>query len=96
MCKFAVVWVAWFNNERLHESLGDIPPVEYEQLHATRSPIAGDGSVAATISPRAADGLRTRRLERADSETAVDGPFEPGHATRARTVLAQAATEVVQ
>lgn len=23
-----VEWVAWFNNERLHESLGDIPPAE--------------------------------------------------------------------
>ena len=24
----------WFNHDRLHESLGDIPPVEYEQRHA--------------------------------------------------------------
>jgi putative transposase len=29
-----VVWVAWFNHDRLHSSLGDIPPVEYEQRHA--------------------------------------------------------------
>jgi putative transposase len=29
-----VEWVAWFNNERLHESLGDIPPAEVEALHA--------------------------------------------------------------
>ena len=29
-----VEWVAWFNNERLHESLGDIPPAEFEALHA--------------------------------------------------------------
>jgi Integrase core domain len=28
-----VEWVAWFNHQRLHEALGDIPPVEYEQLH---------------------------------------------------------------
>jgi putative transposase len=28
-----VEWVAWFNHDRLHESLGDIPPVEFEQLH---------------------------------------------------------------
>jgi transposase InsO family protein len=29
-----VEWVAWFNTERLHESLGDIPPAEFEALHA--------------------------------------------------------------
>ena len=31
-----VEYVAWFNNERFHTSLGDIPPAEYEQQHATR------------------------------------------------------------
>ena len=29
-----VAWVAWFNHDRLHSSLGDIPPVEFEQRHA--------------------------------------------------------------
>ncbi len=27
-----VEWVAWFNNERLHESLDDLPPAEFEAL----------------------------------------------------------------
>jgi putative transposase len=31
-----VAYVAWFNNQRLHESLGDIPPAEHEQLHEFR------------------------------------------------------------
>ena len=31
-----VAYVAWFNNTRLHEALGDIPPIEFEQLHAPR------------------------------------------------------------
>ena len=32
--EFAVVaYVAWFNNDRLHEALGDIPPAEFEALH---------------------------------------------------------------
>jgi transposase InsO family protein len=29
-----VEWVAWFNNDRLHESLGDLPPAEFETLAA--------------------------------------------------------------
>jgi putative transposase len=31
-----VEWVAWFNNERLHEALGDRPPAEVEALYAAR------------------------------------------------------------
>lgn len=31
-----VQWVAWFNNDRLHESLGDLPPAEFEALAASR------------------------------------------------------------
>ena len=31
-------WVHWFNNQRLHGYLDDIPPVEYEDIyHAERS-----------------------------------------------------------
>ncbi len=42
-----VEWVAWFNNDRLHESLGDIPPAEFEQTalsatttHEPASPVS--------------------------------------------------------
>src|SRR5699024_3780009 len=31
--KATASWVHWFNNERLHSSIGDIPPLEYEQNH---------------------------------------------------------------
>jgi putative transposase len=31
-----VEYIAWFNHDRLHESLGDIPPVEFEALHDRR------------------------------------------------------------
>jgi transposase InsO family protein len=31
-----VEYLGWFNHDRLHESLGDIPPVELEALHAPR------------------------------------------------------------
>ena len=33
-----VEWVAWFNNERLHGSLGDLPPAEFEALYASTVP----------------------------------------------------------
>jgi putative transposase len=31
-----VEYVAWFNNERLHSALGDIPPAEYEEVESRR------------------------------------------------------------
>ena len=31
-----VEYISWFNNDRLHESLGDIPPAEFEQAHRDR------------------------------------------------------------
>jgi putative transposase len=31
-----VEYISWFNHDRLHESLGDIPPVEVEALHDRR------------------------------------------------------------
>jgi putative transposase len=32
-----VEWVAWFNTQRLHESLDDVPPVEFEALYARQA-----------------------------------------------------------
>ena len=38
-------WVHWYNHDRLHSSIGDVPPVEYEQTHydsthGTDNPVA--------------------------------------------------------
>ena len=30
-------WVHWYNTERLHSSIGDIPPVEYEEIYYDRT-----------------------------------------------------------
>jgi putative transposase len=37
-----VEYIAWFNHQRLHEALGDIPPAEYELLHQFRYAAATD------------------------------------------------------
>jgi putative transposase len=34
-------WVHWFNHERLHGTLGDIPPAEFETLHYAALTAAG-------------------------------------------------------
>ena len=44
--KLAVVeYIGWYNNARLHESLGDIPPAEYEQAHTDREAITLVGAM---------------------------------------------------
>jgi transposase InsO family protein len=32
-----VEYLGWFNHTRLHESLGDVPPAEFEALYATQN-----------------------------------------------------------
>ena len=58
-----VAYVAWFNNDRLHEALGDIPPLEFEQRHALQAATHPNGSVAA-LAPKVPDRLHAPRLER--------------------------------
>ena len=29
-------WIGFYNDERLHEALGDLPPAEYEELNIKR------------------------------------------------------------
>ena len=81
-----VEYVGWFNHSRLHEALGDIPPLEFEQRFAAQALISGNGSVAALPS-RAADrlyALADQRERARDSETALSGttdhrPASPAH-----------------
>ena len=48
-----IEWVGWYNHERLHESLGDIPPVEFEAAAASDAPIsANDRSRRSLPGPR--------------------------------------------
>jgi putative transposase len=49
-----VEYISWFNNDRLHESLGDIPPAEFEALHDDRPPPAC-ARPSGSLRPAAAD-----------------------------------------
>ena len=69
-----VQYIGWFNHERLHSALGDIPPAEFEALHARRiATDHPDGSVEA-LSPVRSDGLTTRRLSPASTRNPVHAP----------------------
>ena len=60
-----VEWIGWFNHQRLHEALGDLPPAEFEALHAARQaltgPIQDNGSVA-QVAPRTLERLPAARI----------------------------------
>jgi putative transposase len=80
-----VEYVGWFNHDRLHEALGDLPPIEFEQRHAPNTPISGNGSVA-VLSPRPADRLYAARLEHeraSNPEPALSAATDPRPASPA-------------
>ena len=87
-----VEYVSWFNHERLHESLGDIPPVEFEALHA---PHPVNGSVT-PLSPKAADGLRTRRLSTAGVDLVANGLVLAENALAVQTPDARTAPQALK
>src|SRR5438552_16707082 len=71
-----VEYVGWFNNARLHESLGDIPPVEYEQRWRALAAANGrdpDTQVVAAIPAGAAEGLTAPRLLAVGAEKVANG-----------------------
>jgi Integrase core domain len=57
----------WYNPRRRHSTLGYLSPVEFERYHAELSQHALEASISANgsvpaISPKATDGLTTRRV----------------------------------
>jgi putative transposase len=87
-----VAWVAWFNTARLHSSLGDIPPVEFEAQNAA---ISVDRSVAA-ISSRVPDGLTASRVSTIGVDFAVQQSDLSVNARAVPAVSAQAAPTAVK
>ena len=91
-----VEYVGWFNHRRLHERLGDIPPVEHEQLHAAVDRPCSQTETVAALSPSASDGLTERRFTAVGAEIALDRPAGSELAAIDGALLAQAAPQVVQ
>jgi len=89
-----VVWVAWFNTVRLHGSLGDIPPSEFEALH-TLEP-AGLSVVVSAIGSIAAGALKTSRAATLGVDLAAPSSISPVSASAARSAPAQAAPTAVK
>ena len=83
-----VEYVSWFNHDRLHQALGDIPPVEFE---AQNAPISVDRSIA-SIFPRAPEGLRTRRFSTRGVDLVTNSPLDAvNHPLAVPSAPAQAA-----
>ena len=91
-----VEYVSWFNHRRLHERLGDIPPVEHEPLHAALDRPCSQTETVAALSPSASDGLTERRSTAVGAEIALDSPAGSEIAAIDAALLAQAAPQVVQ
>lgn len=66
-----VEWVGWFNERRLHSSIGDIPPVEHEQAYWAQLDLDPPDRSPSVLSPQPADALSAPRLEPV-------GPIEAG------------------
>lgn len=79
-----VEWVAWFNTTRLHGSLGDVPPVEYEALNALADPtiLAAIPSIGATARSTPA-GVRNSADTQLASVSARAAPGEVAQAAPA-------------
>ena len=79
-------WVHWHNTQRLHGYLDDLPPVEFEQLHAAQgapeAPDPDDPSVT-EAARRAADRLPEPQPQPEDAQTAPDPHPEPPSAAAA-------------
>ena len=82
-----VAWVAWFNHDRLHSSLGDIPPVEFEQRHAAAIAIGDDA-------PR--PGSQRAAPRRSASISRSTARSRPRALSRSQPGSAQAATTAVK
>jgi hypothetical protein len=69
-------WVHWHNTQRLHGYLGDLPPAEFEQLHAARQPLDPGVLSVARLARKAAQRLPQAHLDAVEGEIASESLLE--------------------
>ena len=69
-------WVHWHNTQRLHGYLGDLPPAEFEQLHAARQPLDPGVLSVARLARKAAERLPQAHLDAVEGEIASESLLE--------------------
>lgn len=82
-------WVHWHNTQRLHGYLGDLPPAEFEALHATRETLDPGVLPVAQPPPKAAERLPQPHLDMVNSEITSESPLQAA-STRAAALTAGA------
>ena len=87
----------WYNPRRRHSTLAYLSPIEFERHHAElaqptlEASIPDDGSVG-SISPKAADGLTTRRVSTVGVDSVANASISPKNRLVVPAGPAQAAT----
>jgi putative transposase len=89
-----VEYLGWFNQDRLHEALGDRPPVEIEAEWAAANRPDSDNRSVAGRSPRGLERRTTRCLEPAGVDFGPISPSQSHNEPVIQTSLARTAPQV--
>jgi putative transposase len=74
-------WVHWHNTQRLHGYLGDLPPAEFEALHAVREALDPGVLSVAQLARKPAERLLQPHLGAVEGEIVPESPLEPSPIT---------------
>jgi putative transposase len=74
-----VEYLGWFNTSRLHESLGDLPPVEFEQRYATLNAATGANPDDQSVTPLPPNAAERRTTPRFGAGPAAPAPNDADH-----------------
>jgi putative transposase len=70
-------WVHWHNTQRLHGYLDDLPPAEFEQLHAAREPFDPGVLPVKSFAGSAAERLPQPHPDAVEGEISSESPLNP-------------------